>query len=359
MITSGRITALQSFGYDRDEARFLCIAALQSGYFVRRQFLSFIGGTKGWKDVALIKKLKANRHCQITVYRHQRMVYHLSAKPLYVALGEPDNRNRRERQPSTIKNKLMGLDFVLEHLPYRYLATEREKLDYFVGALKISLADLTTRWYESARGRGKTAKYFVDKYPLFLAILPGGDAPVVHFCYLDEGAQSSDGFGTYLDQYGRLFAALADFRVIYIAKQPGLLQSAQRRFEELSNAAGRQNTPVDSSARPLLDYFEARQQYEARDFSMFDAARVIRYREQKKHFAGEQYEALYGQWQARGTAAVVAAPHLADAKEIPVDRFSTYVLEHDYDLFGTLTTVPAHGAVAAGAQTRPKSLGLG
>ena len=132
MITPERIATLQTFGYDRDEARFLCIAALQSGYFLRRQFLSFIGGTKGWKDVALIKKLRANRHCQITVYRHNRMVYHLSAKPLYIALGEPDNRNRREHQPSTIKNKLMGLDFVLEHPAHHYLATEREKLDYFI-----------------------------------------------------------------------------------------------------------------------------------------------------------------------------------------------------------------------------------
>ncbi|MDQ6706561.1 MAG: hypothetical protein M3Z85_11365, partial [Acidobacteriota bacterium] len=115
MTTAERIAALHGFGYDRDEARFLSISALHSGYFLRRQFLFFVGGTKGWKDVVLLNKLKANIHCRVTAYRHNRMVYHLSAKPLYDALGEKDNRNRRERQPSTIKNKLMGLDFVLAH----------------------------------------------------------------------------------------------------------------------------------------------------------------------------------------------------------------------------------------------------
>src|SRR6266852_5913368 len=144
MTLQDRIAALERFGYDRDEAHFLVITALHSGYFVRRQFLSFIKGTKGWKDVALLNKLKANAHGDVSVLRHNRMVYHLGAKPLYDALGEKDNRNRRERQPSTIKNKLMGLDFVLNHLQHEYLATEREKLDYFVGSLKIAPEILPT-----------------------------------------------------------------------------------------------------------------------------------------------------------------------------------------------------------------------
>src|SRR6266852_4032573 len=201
MTNEQRVTALQLFGYDADEAQFLCTAALHSGYFLRRQFLNFIRGTKGWKDVALVNKLKANQHCRITMYRHNRMVYHLSAKPLYDALGERDNRNRRERQPSTIKNKLMGLDFVLDHPQYEYLATEREKLDHFLGTLKLAPENLPTRWYQSPRGRGTTAKHFVDKSPMFLSVPPNGTAPVAHFCYVDEGLQSTDGFATYVSQY--------------------------------------------------------------------------------------------------------------------------------------------------------------
>jgi hypothetical protein len=197
MTTAERIAALQNFEYTPEEAHFLCVAALHSGYFLRRQYLNFVQGSKGWKDVVLVNKLKANRHCRVNIYHNNRMVYHLSAKPLYDALGEKDNRNRRERQPSTIKNKLMGLDFVIDHPEYQYLATEREKLDYFLGKLKLASEILPTRWYESARGHGSTAKHFVDKYPMFLSF---GDAvtaaPVVHFCYVDEGTQTTDGFAT-------------------------------------------------------------------------------------------------------------------------------------------------------------------
>src|SRR6266851_7533309 len=111
MTNEDRIKALEALGYDREEAHFLVLGALHSGYFVRRQFLSFIKGTKGWKDVAFMKKLAARGHGEISVFRHNRMVCHLGAKPLYDAIGEQDNRNRRQRQPATIKNKIMGLDF--------------------------------------------------------------------------------------------------------------------------------------------------------------------------------------------------------------------------------------------------------
>ena len=39
-------------------------------------------------QISTINKLKANGHCRVTFFQHSRMVYHLSAKPLYEALGE-------------------------------------------------------------------------------------------------------------------------------------------------------------------------------------------------------------------------------------------------------------------------------
>src|SRR5262249_38181214 len=142
------------------------------------------------------------------------------------------NRNRRERQPSTIKNKIMGLDFVLDNPHHQYLATERERLDYFVRTLKIAPEDLPTRWDQSPRGRGATAKHFVDKFPMFFSVAESlAGTPVVHFCYVDEGLQSTDGFATYLSQYSRLLAGLADFRVVYIAQHQELFGSARRVFD--------------------------------------------------------------------------------------------------------------------------------
>jgi hypothetical protein len=339
MTTQDRIAALERFGYDPDEADFLVVVALHSGYFVRRQFLSFIKGTKGWRDDALIKKLVDRGHGEVSVFRHNRQIWHLNAKPLYDAVGEKDNRNRRERQPSTIKNKLMGLDFVLENLAKQYLATEREKLDYFRTTLKIAEEYLPTRWYTSPHGRGATAKHFVDKYPIFLAPLVGKQESVPHFCYVDEGLQSTDRFATYLAQYGALLNALSDFRVIYIAQHSSLFPSAERVFRKFAGLPAIQMLLDSDPEMPvLLTYFESRQDYETQEFSRFDTARLIAFREEKKRFAGELYDRLYKLWQTGGSRAVSAATHPEqEGAAALVPRFSTFVLHHDYDLFGTLT----------------------
>ena len=71
---------------------------------------------------------------------------------------------------------------------------------------------------------------------------------MAHFCYVDEGAQTTDRFETFLEQYGRLLPPCQDFRVIYIANMPSVfLKAPSRRFEEFSKTTGRQNTPFDPS----------------------------------------------------------------------------------------------------------------
>src|SRR6266571_7965790 len=320
-----RIEGLQNFGYDLEEARFLCTAALHSGFFLRRQFLSFINGMKGWKDVALLNKLKANGHCRVTFFQHSRMVYHLSAKPLYEALGEKDNRNRREHQPSTIKNKIMGLDYVLEHPDHHYLATEREKLDYFVHTRTIAPEDLPTRLYSSPHGHDPKAKHFVESYPIFLPAPGEGAAAPVHFCYVDEGLQTTDRFATYLNQYRRLFAALGDFHVIYTAESPRLFASAERIFEKFVMFVFGSPYPGDPEQQRILAYFQRRRQYENQDYSDFDTAALIRFREEKKRFAGEPYEALYTQWKAGDLASLCRAPSSGPApQDTSLTQFSTY-----------------------------------
>ena len=338
MTTLERIEALQDFGYNLDEARFLCTVALHSGYFLRRQFLAFINGTKGWKDVALLNRLKAHRHCRVTFFQHSRMVYHLSAKPLYEALGEKDNRNRREHQPSTIKNKIMNLDYVLEHPDYHYLATEREKLDYFVRTRNIAAEDLPTRLYSSPHGHDPKAKHFVESYPIFLPT-DKDEARVPHFCYVDEGLQTTDRFATYLSQYRRLFRGLGDYQLIYVAEDSRLFASAERVFQKFGESVSALSGAADSEHERLLAYFKRRLAYENRDFSTFDTAGIIHFREEKNHFAGEHYEALYTRWKDTEAARLTNANRpIPGLQGMRTPRFSTYVLDYDYDLFGTLTS---------------------
>jgi hypothetical protein len=337
MTNAERMAALQAMGYQESEAGFLYLAALHSGYFLRRQFLSFVTAPKGWRDQAFTEKLVVRKHGQATAYRHNRMVYRLCSKPFFAALGEPDNRNRREKQPVTIKNKLMALDFVLEHRELHYLATETEKVEYFTTVAKVPIDSLPAKRYQSIRNGQSTLRYFIEKFPIFVTE-PEAQQATVNFCYVDEGVASTDGFATFLSHYQSLFSALTSYRVIYVAAQPHLLERAHTLFPTRSGYP--QDTPLDPVTHDLLAHFQARRQYEARDFRGFDTERIVRYREQKHRFAGLAFDDLYQCWLHEGDA-IVLRPYAADravpcSLSAPVVRFDTYLLSHAYDLFGTL-----------------------
>ncbi len=45
------LDSLRSLGYTEDEARFLYVVALHSGYFSARQYLTFTGAKTGEKNI--------------------------------------------------------------------------------------------------------------------------------------------------------------------------------------------------------------------------------------------------------------------------------------------------------------------
>src|SRR5579863_4099649 len=196
---SERVAGLGCLGYTEREARFLCLAALHSGYFLRRQYREFLARDDGGSVAQLIEKALAREHVRVFTYHHKTQVYHLGARPFYTALGQPDNRNRRWHEPITIKARLMALDFVLAHREHFYLATEQEKLDYFTKTVGIDRDTLPGKLYRSALNGGNTARYFIEKYPLFFSepLSPGHPTPpVVSFGFVDEGAVTWSGFET-------------------------------------------------------------------------------------------------------------------------------------------------------------------
>ena len=69
---------------------------------------------------------------QRTPVRHHRArLYHVHHKPLYRAIGEPDNRHRRPTALPRAVERLMVLDAVLADRARTWLATERDKLVAF------------------------------------------------------------------------------------------------------------------------------------------------------------------------------------------------------------------------------------
>jgi hypothetical protein len=325
---------LQQYGYTHEEAQFLSLAALHSGYFVRRQFNEFLGQQRGGNAQRFIEKLLRRRHAQCERYQTNQFVYHIRGKGIYASLGQRDNRNRREKAPFTIKRKLMCLDFVLAHRNCRFLETETEKVEYFVAERGLDMQCLPARQYQSRRASESAEHFFVDKLPIFL---DGSCSPlssaVVHFAYIDEGAQSPDGFATFLRRHRPLFQALGQFEVIYAAAHPQWFPRAEEIFRRICGAKGSEY-PLPPEAQQLLEYFQARRKFERRDFSGFDAERIIRYREEKRRFGGEQYEDLYRRWIKCGTAALF--PHSAEQS---AGSFRTHLLACDYDIFGGIRHV--------------------
>jgi hypothetical protein len=336
-----RVEALRRFGYTEREAGFLCLAALHGGYFLQRQYARYLGKEAGGTVAVLIEKTLAWQHAKASTYVRNIHVYHLNARPFYAALGQSDNRNRRERQPLTIKNRLMGLDFVLTHPDYDFLATEQEKVDYFTQGLKINATVLPTKVYCSSNNAAPAERFFVDKYPIFRCRESQAPTPsAVSFCFVDEGTSTTSRFETYLDQYRRLFAALPAFQVVYVAARPLLFQAAEQTFRRFATAAtGDANVPAaGASVSGRLAYFEARYLYETGHLSSFDRAKVIRLRDQRRTFSEPEHEAAYELWKSGEASAVNGTFANKTPAPGPIHgTFTTYLLEHRYELFGSLT----------------------
>ncbi len=123
-----RCQALEMLGYTPRQAQFLVLVALHGGYFLRRQYVAFTGTPHGQAAVRFLAQCVAREHVRVLPYGRQGHVFHLYARPLYAAIGEEDNRNRRPAEWDAVIRKLMTVDFVLAHPTARFLATEEEKV---------------------------------------------------------------------------------------------------------------------------------------------------------------------------------------------------------------------------------------
>ncbi len=346
MTNEDRIAAIEQLGYTSRQAAFLCLAALHGGYFLRRQYNAFLSLGPGGTAERLIEKALTKGHVRAHASTNQTVIYHVGNKAFFEAIGEEDNRNRRWRQPYSVKVKLMGLDYVLAHREhhYYYLATETEKLDYFCATLGPELGCLPARDYRSQDRRQTTTRYFVDKFPVFLSGAPDASAashPVVHFYYIDGSMGKPSGFDTYLLQYRELWAQLTSFRVVYVASDPRMFHKAERMASRLCGHSGNgsDTAPVDPDLVRLLEHFRARDLFERRETGSFDQRKLDQLREELQEFHGPEYVAWYRRWIQEGDAAVIARPKNPQAGS---RSFSTYHLKHDYNLFGDLVrAVPA------------------
>jgi len=292
-IPQHQVEALVAFGYTEDEARFLYIVATHSGYFLARQFLSFVGAKRGYRTHSFAQKLITQGHATMREYRRSGCIYHLYSRKLYAKIGRENLRNRRRHRLEAIRTRLLGLDFILANQRHQYLETEGEKVAYFCEELRIDKQCLPAKIYVGGPETQPTLRYFVDRFPMFLGSLVPDTPPVVTFSYVDPGLESLAAFVTHLRQYQSLFRDLPGFRFLYISNASGHFEKATELFASLVKV------PLESDvSTDLIRYFKTKTIWETPEFRTLKKGDLLFLNQAKQRFTGERFETLLRNWKA-------------------------------------------------------------
>lgn len=210
------IDTIQHLGYSEREAAFLYTVAIYSGYFLRRQFNSFVQRERGAIATQFLRKAR-RRHVREIQCEPGRSLYQLHAKSLYRIVSHEDSQNRRAKGTREIRRRLIMLDYVLAHLgKEEFLDSELSRRTFFA-RLGMKPEILTS------------AAEFGDLMPV--TVRRTDYHPTVCFTFIDEGHRSIAKFERFLRTHDRLLCSLMDFAVIYVATTPKNFEHAQRLFE--------------------------------------------------------------------------------------------------------------------------------
>jgi hypothetical protein len=309
---------LERFGYTEREAVFLGLAAFLSGYFLRRHFNAFIGKECGALAQRFISRSIRLGHIRAIPALGNRVFYHVCSHSLYAALGDPENRNRREHRPETIRRRLMALDFCLLNSGARCLLTEREKLDHFV------TLGVDEEYLPVATPGSKAKRYFADKQPVCISADCG-----IQFAFVDEGLRTLSQWALFLKAHRELLRRVEKAEVVYGGCDSERFRAAENLFRRM--IAGQTDSGTTDVSR-LKRYFLSRKLFEEKRFESFNQSRLDELREDRRVFAGASVQDQYSRWLADGD------PALTGLKS-PVPEFRTQLLPYLYDW---LSPIPIH-----------------
>jgi hypothetical protein len=285
------IAAIASLGYTQEEARFLYLVAMHSGYFVPRQFLTSSGAKWGKRSNQFAAKLESRGHATWREYDRTGGVYHLVSKTIYRRIGNENLRNRRRHSVEFIRTRLLLLDFVLVNPSHHYLETEPDKLRFFCEELGVPRSALPAKSYEGSPRTEPTLRYFVDKFPLFVDRSDSSHPPVVTFSYVDPGQASLAGFANHIHSYLPLFRQLGDFSFLYIANSLVHSVKAEECFSSLVKAS----LEADVSSE-VLRYFRLRNAWDLKKYGSLTTNDVEWLKEATHRFHGDRFDGWYRSW---------------------------------------------------------------
>lgn len=299
MTLDDRVRALASLHLTPRQTRFVAVVALHSGYCLRRQYLTFAGLQYGKNVREFLDGLVTRGLATRFAYRRDRgYLYHLSARSVYRAIDQEENRNRRHTSPALIARKLMVLDYVLGHHEREWYATEQDKVALFTARFDVALGDLPHRVYSATDGvAGPTTRYFVQKLPIYLE----GEPPVVHFVHLVTDG-TGRGFEQFLIDHARLLARLPAWAIDAIGAGPvDGLSACRQVFQAFTVGAA---APTSGDLTDVQWFFETRRLVDAGQLGGLSVADLNRFRDARSKFNAPAFARLYARWLVDGDGAL-------------------------------------------------------
>ncbi len=309
-----RVAQVQLHGFTQRQAAFLVTVMLHAGVCLIRHYEAFARIPHGRKGIEFFQGLVASGYATSNPCGHHRArLYHLHYKPLYRAIGEPENRHRRPTALPRAVERLMVLDAVLADRERTWLATEQEKLAHFTLTHRIARTDLPSLTFRN--GEAETVRYFPDKLPIGL----DHDGPDAFVYVLTQNVPID--FRSFLERHAELFRSLPKWTVRL------LVPEHKRTAVPLYEAAFHEH--LASPLRPLVVddlrwYFTRRRAGEQGSDERFDQL--------ARAFGAPRFQALYRAWLELGDRVLDAAmsPTLAASVARQTGRLETHVLAHRY-----------------------------
>lgn len=167
-VTEARVNALSGFGFTERQREFLVTVMVHSGCFLERQYCAFTGTVRGQNSREFMARLVTRgfaRAIEPGPVRRGRL-YHVHHKPLYEAIGQADNRNRRSRTIGRMVERVMILDAVLGDRRRWWLSPADDKWRFFCLKRDNYLRPEDYPHIAFGSGRQRTVRCFPDKLPI-------------------------------------------------------------------------------------------------------------------------------------------------------------------------------------------------
>jgi hypothetical protein len=254
-VSISRVSTLRDYGLTQRQREFLVTVMVHSGCFLERQYCEFTGTVRGQNSREFMARLVTRgfvRAIEPGPVRRGRL-YHVHHKPLYEAIGQADNRNRRLHTIGRMVERVMILDAVLSDRRHWWLSSEGDKRAFFDLWQQTGLRPQDYPHLAFGAGSTKTIRCFPDKLPIGIE---KQDTSRFVFIYLVNRRLPLD-FRQFLIRHAELFRCLHHWTVRLLLP---------RRFKKgaaLYKAAVREElwTPLNPTVSKSLEtYFRERQE---------------------------------------------------------------------------------------------------